>query len=235
MSDFSLSKRSDDNWKTPIWFFEQLNREFDFDDDPCPLYGEYLNSLKRDWGQRVFMNPPYSNSRAWVKKAYEESQKGKLVVGLLRGDTSTAWFHDWVWGKAEIRFVRGRLKFGNKNYPAPFPSIVAIWDGRGKAAGYVQRTPSDEQKRTEELLKHFAPMHKECEGRATCINCAAIHRRIEGAMVNEEQLKKLHKVMGQEKICSYLKSESGWEGYLPITEVQLENILREAGVKVEEP
>ena len=128
MTDFRLSNMSDDHWATPPLFYEKLNVEFDFNDDPCPLYGQ--SGLDREWGIRTFMNPPYSNIEPWLRRAYEESRKGKLVVGLLRGDTSTGWFHKWVLGKAEIRFVKGRLKFGSANRPAPFPSIIAIWDGR---------------------------------------------------------------------------------------------------------
>ena len=74
------------------------------------------------------MNPPYSNPTPWVKKAYEESCKGSLVVGLLRGDTSTRWFHDWVYPYAEIRFVKGRLKFVNAEDGALFPSAVVIFN-----------------------------------------------------------------------------------------------------------
>jgi len=114
-----------DDHATPKEFYDELNKEFNFNDDPCPIQGS--GGLDREWGTRTYMNPPYSNPTPWVKKAYEESLKGKLVVGLLRGDTSTRWFHDWVYGKAKIRFVKGRLKFTGK--PAPFPSIVAIWGG----------------------------------------------------------------------------------------------------------
>jgi len=117
-----------DHWSTPKWLYNQLNAEFDFNDDPCPLHGNH--GLQREWGSRTFMNPPYSKPAPWIKKAYEESLKGKLVVGLLRGDSSTKWFHNWVYGKAELRFIKGRLKFGNENKPAPFASIIAIWDGR---------------------------------------------------------------------------------------------------------
>ena len=130
MSDFSLSKRSDDHWFTPLSLYNSLNAEFNFDDDPCPIHGEDVdNGLKREWGKSIFMNPPYSNPAPWVHRAFLESLKGKIVVGLLRGDTSTKWFHDWVWKKAEIRFIRGRLKFGNQNGPAPFAPIIAIWNG----------------------------------------------------------------------------------------------------------
>lgn len=124
MSNFILSRMSDDNCPTPKDFYDALNREFNFTDDPCPLNG--IGGLDREWGDVVFMNPPYSKPYPWCKKAYEESQKGKIIVGLLRGDTSTKWFHDWVLPYAEIRFIKGRLKF-KYNKRAPFPSIIAIW------------------------------------------------------------------------------------------------------------
>lgn len=76
------------------------------------------------------MNPPYSNPGPWCEKAVLEARRGKTVVGLLRGDTSTRWFHDWVLPYAEVRFIKGRLRFGDSGKPAPFPSIVAIWNSR---------------------------------------------------------------------------------------------------------
>jgi site-specific DNA-methyltransferase (adenine-specific) len=127
MSNFISGKAPHDNWATPDDVYQNLNQEFDFDYDPCPLNPKPLiDGLVVPWGNRVFVNPPYSNPRPWIEKAIEESKNGKIVVMLLRGDTSTAWFHDLVWGKAEVRFIRGRLRFNNKA-PAPFPSIVAIY------------------------------------------------------------------------------------------------------------
>lgn len=124
MSDFTLSHRSKhDNHATPKALYDELDAEFHFNDDPCPLNGS--GGLDREWGTSTFMNPPYSNPTPWCKKAYEESLKGKTIIGLLRGDTSTRWFHDWVLGKSELRFIKGRIKFNGK--PAPFPSIIAVW------------------------------------------------------------------------------------------------------------
>ncbi len=127
MSDFTRSRISkSDSWATPPTIYDELDQEFHFNDDPCPLNGS--GGLERDWGTSVFMNPPYSMPAPWCKKAFEESLKGKTVVGLLRGDTSTKWFHDWVLGKAELRFVKGQIKFNGK--PAPFASIIAVWRKR---------------------------------------------------------------------------------------------------------
>jgi site-specific DNA-methyltransferase (adenine-specific) len=130
LSDFTLSKiKNCDSYSTPENIFADLDREFHFNDDPCPLDPQPLNDgLSREWGNSTFMNPPYSNPEPWVRKAYEESLRGKIVVGLLRGDTSTRWFHDWVLPYADLRFVRGRIKFNGD--PAPFASIIAVWGNK---------------------------------------------------------------------------------------------------------
>jgi site-specific DNA-methyltransferase (adenine-specific) len=74
------------------------------------------------------MNPPYGKHISdWMKKAYHESLKGATVVCLVHSRTDTRWFHNWVYGKAEIRFVKGRLKFGDGKGSAPFPSMIAIY------------------------------------------------------------------------------------------------------------
>ena len=127
MSDFTKSHISkSDSHATPKAVYAALDKEFHFNDDPCPLHGELIeDGLSREWGTSVFLNPPYSKPAPWCERAYEESLKGKTIVGLLRGDTSTAWFHDFVYGKAELRFIKGRLNFGSG--PAPFASIIAVW------------------------------------------------------------------------------------------------------------
>lgn len=108
----------DDNWKTPEWFYDQLNAEFGFDFDPCPYNDGEINDsndgLLMEWGSVNFVNPPYSrsNKEAFVLKAIEESRKGKICVMLLPVSTSTKLFHDHIQPFAsEIRFVRGRIKF----------------------------------------------------------------------------------------------------------------------------
>lgn len=122
-----------DNWITPAELYADLDKEFHFDDDPCPLGGPetWVSGLARPWGKSVFMNPPYSSPYKWCRKAWDESRRGKTIVGLLKGDTSTAWFHDWVLDKAEIRFIRGRVCFVDPDKGSagrsPFPSIIVIW------------------------------------------------------------------------------------------------------------
>mgnify|MGYP003627270667 CR=1 FL=1 len=105
-----------DDWATPPYFYNELNKEFDFDYDPCPYQNDItkFNGLETDWGKRNFINPPYSRKlkEAFVRKAIEESKKGKLCVMLLPVSTSTVLFHDYILpNKTEIRFIRKRIKF----------------------------------------------------------------------------------------------------------------------------
>lgn len=120
-----LSKKSDD-WTTPIDFFKKLDDEFHFTDDPCPLHAS--DGLLRDWGEIVFCNPPYSNIKGFVAKALIELKKNtKIVVFLIPSRTDTKIFHEILVPYSEIRFIKGRLKFGGRKTCAPFPSLLAIF------------------------------------------------------------------------------------------------------------
>jgi len=128
-------------WSTPQDFFDKLNEEFHFTLDPCSTdenakcerhYTKAQDGLKQDWtGETVFCNPPYGRGiEAWCKKCYEHSVGGGTAVLLVHARTDTKWFHDWVYGKAELRFIRGRLHFNGSKWNAPFPSLVAVYRGR---------------------------------------------------------------------------------------------------------
>jgi hypothetical protein len=114
-----------DHWSTPKDTYDVLHKEFNFNDDPCPLGCH--SGLDRDWGGSVFCNPPYSEISKWVKRGYEESHKGKTVVMLIPSRTDTKWWHDFVMKAHEIRFIKGRLKFGGSKNSAPFPSAIVIF------------------------------------------------------------------------------------------------------------
>jgi site-specific DNA-methyltransferase (adenine-specific) len=129
-------------WETPQDFFDKLDQEFNFTLDPCAddlnhkcekYYTEYQNGLKYSWGgERVFCNPPYGRKIVeWIKKSFVEVYAGKceLVVLLIPARTDTKWFHDYIYNKAEVRFIRGRLKFGCQTNSAPFPSMVVVFKG----------------------------------------------------------------------------------------------------------
>ena len=134
-----------DDWATPSYFYAELNKEFDFNFDPCPYMHntDEWDGLQIDWKERNFINPPYSRKLkdAFVKKAIEESKKGKLCVMLIPVSTSTRLFHDYILpNKSEIRFVDGRIKFRGINTKGEYvtskagmhDSMVVIFDGRKK-------------------------------------------------------------------------------------------------------
>lgn len=126
-------------WETPKKLFDSLNAEFGFDLDPCCTketrkaichFTKEDDGLAHSWqGRRVFMNPPYDRYqiKKWIQKAYCEANKNTLVVGLLPASTCSSWFHEFIYGKAEIRFIKGRLHFVGAQHNAPFPSMIVIW------------------------------------------------------------------------------------------------------------
>lgn len=133
MNDALFSHKTD-LWETPQDFFDRLNDEFHFDLDVCALaenakceryFTPSTDGLKQKWTGTVWCNPPYGRQIAkWVKKAAESDC---TVVMLIPARTDTGWFHDYIYGKTEIRFLRGRLKFGGAKWNAPFPCMVVIW------------------------------------------------------------------------------------------------------------
>lgn len=132
------------DWSTPIDFFNELNKEFNFTLDPCcnidtakckKFYTEKEDGLKQDWGgEIVFCNPPFKDkSKLWIKKSYEESLKpNTIVVMLIPARTDTKAFHEYIYNKAEIRFIKGRLRFGVSQNSAPFPSMLVIFKNTNK-------------------------------------------------------------------------------------------------------
>lgn len=117
-----------DCWNTPKLLYENLNKEFNFDFDPCPE-NYTVDGLTIEWGESNFVNPPYSKLKDWCKKAYEQQQKGKTVVMLIPSRTDTIAWHEYVMKATEIRFIKGRLKFGDAKNSAPFPSAIIIFKG----------------------------------------------------------------------------------------------------------
>jgi len=123
-------------WETPQDLFDELDKEFGFGLDPCAskinakcktYYTKEKSGLGLPWFGTVFMNPPYGREIGkWVKKAWEESQRGCTVVCLLPARTDTRWFHDYCM-KGEVRFIKGRIKFIGAKWNAPFPSMIVIF------------------------------------------------------------------------------------------------------------
>lgn len=153
---FSSAKQ---DWATPQAFFDEMNALYGpFDLDVCANaenaktsyhlgYGTYyskdtfVDGLGVDWHQlaaKCWMNPPYGREISkWVKKAYEESQKGCLVVCLLPARVDTRWFHDFIYNREGVstEFLKGRLKFGDAKNSAPFPSMIVAFHPPGGSRG----------------------------------------------------------------------------------------------------
>ncbi len=135
-TEIHFSSRTNE-WATPQWLFDALNAEFGFTLDPGSTHENAKcachftakeNGLEQDWSNEiVFMNPPYgSQIKLWMKKAHCESLQGAVVVCLVPARTDTSWWHCYAM-RGEIRLLRGRLKFGNSDNSAPFPSAIVIF------------------------------------------------------------------------------------------------------------
>jgi phage N-6-adenine-methyltransferase len=131
-----LSSKSD-NWPTDPKVFQYFNDEFQFTTDVCAdddnakcstYFTKYINGLIQPWTGVCWMNPPYGRTIGlWMQKAYEESRQGCTVVCLVPARTDTRWWQDYVPFASEVRFFKGRLRFGNGQYPAPFPSALVVF------------------------------------------------------------------------------------------------------------
>ena len=137
--DFIPETVSSAEWSTPAALFEELDHEFGFTIDVCASPGNAKcarfftrsdDGLSKDWsGERVWMNPPYGRKLIdmWMEKAMLSARDGgALVVCLVPASTSTAWWHDFAM-RGELRFIRGRLKFGGAENSALFPSAIVIF------------------------------------------------------------------------------------------------------------
>lgn len=139
-NELFFSSKSNE-WTTPQSFFDELNDEFQFTLDPCAddinhkcdkYFTKETDGLLQDWaGEHVFCNPPYGKEIGrWVEKSFLEAKKPhSCVVMLIPARTDTKYFHQYIYNQpnVEIRFVKGRLKFGDGKNSAPFPSMVVVF------------------------------------------------------------------------------------------------------------
>lgn len=137
MLSTALFTSTTDLWETPQELFDRLDAEFHFTLDACAIesnakcerfYSPEQDGLSLPWEGTVWCNPPYGrNVWRWCEKASNSAANGATVVMLLPARTDTKWFHRWIYGRAEIRFLAGRLKFGGAQNSAPFPSMIVIF------------------------------------------------------------------------------------------------------------
>jgi phage N-6-adenine-methyltransferase len=138
-----VSSKSNE-WATPQAFFDELNKEFNFTLDPCSTdvnkkckkhFTINDDGLSKSWAKEVvFMNPPYGgHTGQWLLKALDESKKGAVVVCFIVSSTDRSYWHEYIFPFAsQIRFLRGRLKFGDSKTTAPFASALVIFGGKYK-------------------------------------------------------------------------------------------------------
>ena len=142
MNTKTLFSSASNEWTTPMWLFDQLNEEFKFTLDPCATDENHLcdkyytiksNGLLMPWAyETVFCNPPYGKElKLWVEKCFRENyENNTTVVLLMPARTDTKFFHSYIYNRAEIRFLKGRLKFGDARNSAPFPSMIVVFKKR---------------------------------------------------------------------------------------------------------
>lgn len=145
MADFDknrfASKKQD--WETPQDLFGPLHKEFHFSLDvaaseenrKCDKYiNENVDAMQISWGKEIcWLNPPYGRGyplKQWVKKAYDESTKGATIIMLIPARTNTVWFHDYCLKYGEVRFIKGRPKFGGAIHGLPQPLCLVIFKGK---------------------------------------------------------------------------------------------------------
>jgi hypothetical protein len=130
VTDVFKGKRRED-WRTPVELYKKLDEEFHFDFDPCPVNPTF-DGLSIEWGQNNFTNPPYGRGiYKWFEKGYTEWKKGKTVVFLIFvQQSSTIAFHKWIYPFAEVRLLKGRLRFDDAKGSAPFGSMRCILRGQ---------------------------------------------------------------------------------------------------------
>lgn len=140
--------KATDEWATPQALFDALDLEFRFgldaaateDNAKCTaFFTREDDALTRSWypgqGWSVWLNPPYSQCREFIAKAAQEARNGCTVVALVPSRTDTRWWHSEVYDPCrnafrpgvEVRFIKGRLKFGDSTNSAPFPSVVIVF------------------------------------------------------------------------------------------------------------
>jgi site-specific DNA-methyltransferase (adenine-specific) len=121
--------------------FSPLHAEFGFTLDAAAsfenrkvqeFFDAAADGLAQDWGaETVWLNPPYGDGAAkmsdWVRKAYQASRKGATVVILIPARTNTVWFQDICLRHAEVRFIRGRPRFGGADHGLPQPLCIVVF------------------------------------------------------------------------------------------------------------
>ena len=226
-------------WCTPQSFFDELNKEFSFVLDPAAtkqttkckyFFTPETDGLTQSWdyGGAVFCNPPYGRAIGkWVEKAYREALVIKYpIVLLIPARTDTAYFHDFIYWKAEIRFIRGRLHFtdeyGNPADAAPFPSLLVIYNSKEVIPNREVITPMKavpiELKAANEFVanlhRHHPPVYRDkfrigCEIDGKLVGVIQLARPVSRELDNGKIIEAVRLCTdGTPNVCSFLYSRA---------------------------
>ncbi len=150
-----MNKELKDSWETPAHIYEQWGANYKCNLDvaasaantKCSDYFDIeRDALSCDWYGRVWCNPPYSKLKAWVAKAYRQRNNCDIIVCLLPAKTDTQWFHSFIYRKASLFFIKGRISFERNGQPGgrgrlPFPSMVTIYRPDSFSNAIQERLP----------------------------------------------------------------------------------------------
>jgi len=129
---YGQSKQTNPHGGTPDHIIEKLIESHSISNfDPCPNNPSF-DGLEIEWPEDkpIYVNPPYTRGqiKKWVIKCHEEWMKGKTIIMLIPSYTDVGYFHDFIYGKARIEFLRGRLKFKGYDSTASFPSMLVYFE-----------------------------------------------------------------------------------------------------------
>jgi phage N-6-adenine-methyltransferase len=195
MNSTLMFSKASDEWSPPLDLYVALDAEFHFTCDVAGQIGnrkcldyfgpDHADFFRRDaltvpWSGVCFLNPPYSQVRAFMTKAATEAAAGVLVVALVPARTDTRWWHDQVWDKSrhiwrpgvEVRFLKGRVKFGDEKNSAPFPSVVIVF------------RPRDFKRDSDESSVTYGSDQDDEHDRAAAVH-SKIARRVHGAVARD--------------------------------------------------
>jgi phage N-6-adenine-methyltransferase len=123
MTSSHPQEKNTDSYMSPEWILKM----FEDYQDVCPINDNpEVDALKLDWANKIYVNPPYSNPLPWIEKAIEEANKGKVIVMMLKVDTSTKWFRRIIESKAHILWLNGRIKYRRMDYKYHKPTPVSF-------------------------------------------------------------------------------------------------------------
>ena len=224
---------------TPQDFYDELNREFSFVLNPAAtekterfkhFFSPETDGLTQSWdfGGAVFCDPPYGcENGKWVEKAYKKYLVIEYpIVLLIPARTDTKYFHEFIYWKAEIRFIKGRLCFTDKNGnpadAAPFPSLPAIYNGKYikefKEADVALKAIPIELKAANEFVaglhRHHAPVYRDkfrigCEENGRLVGVIQLARPVSRELDNGKIIEAVRLCTdGTPNVCSFLYSRA---------------------------